>query len=108
MIDISFGKLQGKLMASEKYNAVDAAILTEVVIDRFSEDVRKTILDWADGVNVDQIEIDGVAVKDVADEIGCSTFQALCILNAVREKPDCFAPAIFTLTVDSILESDVL
>ncbi len=100
MMDISFGKLQGKLMASDRYNVVDAAILTEIVMDKFAGPVRNTVLKWADGADVTDEEIGGMTVKEITGEIGCSVFQALCIINAVMEDPECYASAVFRLRVD--------
>ena len=104
MANISFGKLQGKLIAAEHYNVIDAAILTEVVIDKFSDDVRNAVLEWVDGKDIRSNEFDGVTVQDIIDEIGCSVFQALCILNALQEKPDCFDLATFYLKTDAVME----
>ena len=108
MADLSFGRLQGKLMAAEKYSAIDAAILTEAVIDKFDEEVRTLVLDWVEGKDISSSEVDGTAVEDIVEAIDCSVFQALCILNAVKEKPDCFESAVFQLTMDSVLEDDAL
>ncbi len=108
MADISFGKLQGKLIASEHYNVIDAAIFTEAVINRFSEDVRNTVFEWAEGNDISSTEIDGTTVQDIVDEIDCSVFQALCILNALKEKPDCFNLATFNLKTDSVMGADEL
>jgi hypothetical protein len=100
MMDISFGKLQGKLMASEQYNIVDAAIMTEIVMDKFDGSVRESILKWADGADVTDAEHGGMTVKEITEEIGCTAFQALCIINAVMEDPECYAAAVFRLSKD--------
>lgn len=108
MADISFGKLQGKLIASEHYSVIDSAILTELVINRFSDDVRNTVFEWAEGKDITSSEIDGVTVQDIVDELGCSVFQALCILNALKDKPDCFDLATFILKTDEVMEDSGL
>lgn len=105
MADISFGKIQGKLIVSEHYNIIDAAIFTEAVIDSFDDDVRRLVFDWTDGKDISSAEVDGVTVQDIVDEIECSVFQALCILNAIKEKPDCFDLAIFELRTDEVIEA---
>ena len=103
MSELLFGKLQGKLMAAENYNVVDAAILTEAVINKFDGEIQKLIFDWADGADVTSAEVDGTTVEDIVSAIDCSVFQALCILNAVKEKPDCFESAVFRLRTDTVI-----
>lgn len=103
MTTLSFGKLQGKLMASEKYSVIDAAILTEAVIDSFSDHIRDAVFSWAEGEDVRSIATNGTTVAEIIEAVGCSTFQALCILDAVYKKPDCFDSAVFSLSSDQVL-----
>lgn len=105
MAEVSFGTLQGKLMACEKYNPVDSAILTEMVFNNFDEEVRRLVFNWVEGKDVASETIEEVTVTDIIDSLECTTFQALCILNAVKNRPDCFDSAVFSLNIDEIRET---
>ena len=103
MTTLAFGKIQGKLMACEKYSVIDAAILAEAVIDSFSEHIRDAVLRWAEGEDVMSLTSNGTTVAYIIEAVGCSVFQALCILDAIYKKPDCFDSAIFSLSLDQVL-----
>lgn len=98
-----FSLIQNKLLSDEGMNLVHAAITTADILNYYDTDVKKAIVDWANGKDVSSFEADGNTVFDIIDELGCTSFMALCILNAIKKNPESFEDAILMLGEDTIL-----
>ena len=52
------------------------------------------IIDWAEGRDVSKFVLNESTVSDVADELSCSEFRALCFMNALTKDIDIYMDAI--------------
>lgn len=103
MDDSIFSKLQNKLLAEEECNIIQSAILTADILNHYNDSIREAILNWADGKDVTSFEIDGTKVSDIMEEINCSVFQALCVLDGIHANPEIFMDAVLVSWEDSII-----
>jgi len=97
-----FSTIQNKLISDEKMDLIPAAIMTADIINHYDKDVRTAIIDWANGEDVSSFEVEGTKVEDLKYELGCSDFQALAILGAIKTDPDIFEDAVLLLGRDEV------
>ena len=102
MNDEVFSKIQNKLILGEKYSILDSAIITANILTCYNPEIRDTIIDWAEGRDVSKFVLNESTVSDVADELSCSEFQALCFMNALTKDIDIYMDAILQFEKDDI------
>lgn len=102
MEDRTFSALQNKLILDEKYSVLDAAIMTANILTSYDEEIRKNIIDWANGKDVSAFELNGSTVAEVEEELACSTFQALSFMNALTKDVDIYMDAMLRLEGDDM------
>lgn len=89
-------ELMYKLAVSEALDLPIAEIVAAYVLEKFSPAVRDAVMLWQMDVLEEGYVIDGSNVDAVRGEMGCSVFQALCVIDSrIRERneePFAFIP----------------
>ena len=79
-------ELMYKLACSEALDLPIAEIVAAYVLEKFTPAVRDAVILWQMDVLEEGYVIDGRNVDDVCREMGCSVFQALCVIDSrIRE-----------------------
>lgn len=102
-MDVTFNDLQNKLIIEEKMDTVHAAILAADIQNYYSEPAKKAISAWTLGEDISSTIIGSMSVADIIDELNCSPFKAVCILDAIEKDPSIFEDAVLVLWKDGIL-----
>lgn len=80
--------LQNKMIVEENVPIAYAAILAENALFRFDERVQAGVVQWVKGQLTDSFSVEDISVADIQDEIGCSMFQALCVMDIYLKNAD--------------------
>lgn len=97
-----FNKIQNKLIIEENLEVVQAAILTADILNYYDATIKKAILAWADGKDMMSFSIEETTVKDIVEELDCSVYQALALLNATNQNRNIFDTAVLVLERDEV------
>lgn len=80
--------LQNKIVLEENVSLAHAAILAENALFRFDERVQAGVVQWVRGELTDSFSVEDISVADIQYEIGCSVFQALCVMDIYLKNAD--------------------
>ena len=97
--------LQLKLINEEKLTLPYAAILAENALYRFEPSVREGVLLWMSGLLDSGFTVEEKSLADIQSEIGCSLFQALCVLDILVKGPERVKGAMWIIPVDRTHEA---
>ena len=81
-------ELQSRIMVDENVSMVQAAILTDNVLNRFDPRVREGALLWLEDRLTDSFQAGDISLADVRDELDITPFQALCVMDIYLKNPD--------------------
>ena len=87
------GALQVKLSSEEGLPVAYAAILAEHALFQYDKRVRAGVLQWLDGTLTDAFTVEDLSLADIQQEIGCSLFQALSVMDIYLRNPE-YSPSV--------------
>jgi len=81
-------EMQAKIMVEENMPIIQAAILTDNVLNRFDPRVREGAILWMQDRLTDDFTVEDISLADVRDELEVTPFQALCVMDIYLKTPD--------------------
>ena len=81
-------EMQAKIMVEENMPIIQAAILTDNVLNRFDPRVREGAILWMQDRLTDDFTVEDISLADVRDELEVTPFQALCVMDIYLKNPD--------------------
>ena len=97
-----FNVIQTRLIYEEKMPVAYAAVMAAQALFGFQPELQQAVRQWAEGQSIANATLGEYTVADIQEEIGCSEFQALCMLNMTAQYPGCFDDAVLFLPQDRV------